>query len=62
MDAVGGEDADELRALLDPDQGPVVAQQHRERVLEGGVQVDGGSEVTGGDAVQRLEVARGPAW
>ena len=59
---VGGEDADELGALLDPDQRPVVAQQHGERLLEGGVEVDGGAEVAGRDAVQRLEVARGRAW
>ena len=61
MDAVGGEDADELRALLDADHRPVVAQQHGERLLERGVEVDGGAEVAGGDAVQRLEVARGRA-
>ncbi len=47
VDAVGGEHADELRALLDADHRLVLAQQHRERLLERGVDVDGGAEVAG---------------
>ena len=53
---VGGEYADELGALLDAHDRPVVAQQHRQRLLERGVDVDGGGEVAGADAVEGLEV------
>ena len=44
---------------LDPDDALVAAQQHRQRLLEGGADVDGRAEVAGADAVERLEVGRG---
>ena len=40
VDAVRGEYADERRAVLDADHRAVVAQHRRQRLLEGGVEVD----------------------
>src|SRR5215208_6687808 len=57
VDAVGSEDADEAGTVLHADHRLVVAEQDRQRMLEGRVEVDGGAEVTGGDSVEGLEMA-----
>ena len=56
MHPVGGEHADELHAVADPDHAAVVAQQVGQRLLEGAVEVDRGAELAGAHAVHRLEV------
>ena len=56
MHPVGGEHADELHAVADPDHAAVVAQQVGQRLLEGAVEVDRGTELAGAHAVHRLEV------
>ena len=59
VDAGGGEDADELGAVLDADDRLVVAEHRGQGLLEGGVDVDGAAEVAGGDARRAARGGRG---